>query len=587
MRTFGTPASDYGTACIETDDFGSLLLTGGGVTNGNGVQFGVVKTAYDGTLEWHKMFPIGSFSLAFDAVVSDNGYCILGSTGSSFNTQELFLMQLDNSGNVLWKYNYGFATNGQPVQLVKCKNGDLLCFAISNYNTGGYPAALLMRVSASGDVLWAKSYSGFNGVDPKALVELTDESLAFTATVRLPNESYPEHVLVSRLDFQGVPIWTKTFATPYLEQSRDLVANDQNDLFLVGQSYDIGNEWDGFLLKLDGDGNKVFDVHYNAGTFQGEIFRDIILTSDGSPILLGDIGGFNERNLSMLKVGKDNGAINWSHQYPLSPMFTNYSSDMYLSFNEGVVFTGDVRPPSYWRDAALFRANSYGETGCYTESVAFTTRSNLFESDEVVLSSFEIANVPRSNFDFNPPTDAITEKTICEDIGPLAFISASMHEDCPQVCADFACESYGDPTSWYWEFEGAFPSNSTEENPTNICFAGSGNFDVSLTISNSDGSTTIHTTIDVPELDCPLGEIPNIFTPNGDQVNDLFEFEGLSGEFHFSIVNRWGNLVFETSTPGHFWDGTNSQGNEVSEGVYFYSLKKGSNTKHGFIHVER
>jgi len=90
-----------------------------------------------------------------------------------------------------------------------------------------------------------------------------------------------------------------------------------------------------------------------------------------------------------------------------------------------------------------------------------------------------------------------------------------------------------------------------------------------------------------PVVGCPFGEIRNVITPNGDNINDAFEIEGMNGDFHLSILNRWGVVVFETSVSGDFWDGTNSQGKLVSEGVYFYRLTKGGVEKHGFVHVVR
>jgi len=415
MKTFGTQASDYGTTCIQTEDLGSLLITGGGIANGSGVQFGVVKTSYDGSLEWQKLYQSGSFSLAYSAVVSGNGYCILGSTGSSFNNQETFLMQLDQAGNEVWKYHYEFATNGQPTQLLKCQNGDLVCLGVSNYNSGGYPSGLIMRLDSNGNVLWAKTYALFYGISPRGITELSDGSLAFTALLRHNTLTYPDHVLVARLDANGTPLWSKAFHTEFLEEPRAIVSNESDELFLAGQTYIPNNEWDGFLLKLDQDGNTIFDVHYNAGTFQGEIFRDLILDDQNDVVLIGDVGGFNERNISMLKVAQNTGAIQWSYQYPLSPMFTNYPADLYLSYNNGIVFTGDVRPPTYYRDAALFRADENGQAGCYTEPVNFATQSGIFETNDQVLNVFTYDSVTRSAFTFVNPNDAITEKIVCAE----------------------------------------------------------------------------------------------------------------------------------------------------------------------------
>lgn len=593
MKTFGTTNSDYGTACIQTEDYGSLLLTTGGVSNGSTVQFGVVKTTYDGTLEWQKVFQLGSHAIAADAVLSEGGYCIVGSVGGSLNNRTMFLMQLDPSGNEIWKYQYDLGPNGHPIQLIKCANGDLLCLLTTNYNTGGSPSGMMVRLNPSGDVLWSRIYAQLNGVSPRAVTELSDGSFAFLSAVRMSNHTYPEHLSVTKTDASGNPLWSTVFYSEYLEQPHDMVANDQDDLFVVGQAYAIESEWDGFLLKLDRDGNRQFDVFYDAGTFQGEIFRDVVINEtpteglDAEVLILGDAGGFSERNISMLSVNEGNGAIQWSHQYPMSPMFTNYPADMYLSFNDGVVFTGDVRPPTYFRDAALFRTDASGRIACFTSPISYSRYTSVFEelSEEMVVN--DLTNVQRTTFAFVEPFDPITEKVVCEDPGPVAFVSYEMENECPSVCVNFQSENLGDPTAWFWEFEGATTQQSYDANPTGICYNQPGTYPVRLTVTNTEGSSTFESTVIIPETDCPLSEIPNVFTPNGDNVNDVFEFKGLSGDFHFSIVNRWGEVVFETKEPNVFWDGTNLKGQPVSEGVYFYQLVKGDQTKHGFIQLDR
>src|SRR3990172_8294664 len=63
--------------------------------------------------------------------------------------------------------------------------------------------------------------------------------------------------------------------------------------------------------------------------------------------------------------------------------------------------------------------------------------------------------------------------------------------------------------------------------------------------------------------------IPNIFTPNGDDLNDRFHIENANvKEFHFLVFNRWGILLFETIAPEIDWDGKTLAGVEVPEGNY-------------------
>lgn len=64
--------------------------------------------------------------------------------------------------------------------------------------------------------------------------------------------------------------------------------------------------------------------------------------------------------------------------------------------------------------------------------------------------------------------------------------------------------------------------------------------------------------------------VPNVFTPNGDQINDAFYFStDCNVPIEGKIMNRWGNVVFETNKASIGWDGT-SNGNKDVAGTYFY-----------------
>lgn len=76
--------------------------------------------------------------------------------------------------------------------------------------------------------------------------------------------------------------------------------------------------------------------------------------------------------------------------------------------------------------------------------------------------------------------------------------------------------------------------------------------------------------IEVTEQNCDL-TIPNVFTPNADGINDLFEIENLEHypNAQMVIYNRWGQKVFEHSDYyNNWWDGANAP-----DGTYFYVLR--------------
>lgn len=74
-------------------------------------------------------------------------------------------------------------------------------------------------------------------------------------------------------------------------------------------------------------------------------------------------------------------------------------------------------------------------------------------------------------------------------------------------------------------------------------------------------------------VDCDPYRLPNIITPNGDGLNDLFQpFPyAFVDKVNMVIYNRWGIMVYKTENPNIDWDGKdiNSQ-NPCSDGVYFY-----------------
>jgi gliding motility-associated-like protein len=83
-------------------------------------------------------------------------------------------------------------------------------------------------------------------------------------------------------------------------------------------------------------------------------------------------------------------------------------------------------------------------------------------------------------------------------------------------------------------------------------------------------------------------KIPNVFSPNADGVNDLFEIENLAQGAEVSIYNRWGALVFESNNPNNFWDGRTKGGTPVPGGIYYYIVKiPGSESKKGFVELIR
>ena len=68
--------------------------------------------------------------------------------------------------------------------------------------------------------------------------------------------------------------------------------------------------------------------------------------------------------------------------------------------------------------------------------------------------------------------------------------------------------------------------------------------------------------------------VPNAFSPNHDQINDVFKVKSYQNivEFHAYIFNRWGQKLYEWTNIDGGWDGT-YRGNDVKQGTYFVLVK--------------
>ena len=78
-------------------------------------------------------------------------------------------------------------------------------------------------------------------------------------------------------------------------------------------------------------------------------------------------------------------------------------------------------------------------------------------------------------------------------------------------------------------------------------------------------------------------EVPNVLTANdADDINNVFYIKGLIESCSLSIINRWGEVVFQDDAYNNNWSPEN-----LNDGVYFYSLylKESDRTFQGFVTI--
>jgi gliding motility-associated-like protein len=148
--------------------------------------------------------------------------------------------------------------------------------------------------------------------------------------------------------------------------------------------------------------------------------------------------------------------------------------------------------------------------------------------------------------------------------------------------------NFGDPNS-------GGSNTSMSLNPSHS-FSNVGTYTVSALVEFQCYTDTLELTLTL--VDCPQDPpavipdspllVPNVISPNNDGLNDLFEIDNLQENTEVIILNRWGNVVFSSTNYQNNWDGKDTSGKELADGVYTYKYKtKDAKIGHGFLHLVR
>lgn len=149
--------------------------------------------------------------------------------------------------------------------------------------------------------------------------------------------------------------------------------------------------------------------------------------------------------------------------------------------------------------------------------------------------------------------------------------------------------------SYIWDFDNGLTDNTANLSSVQSFYAEPGIYNVMLVAQNGDCFDT--TFVEITILEAPIVvpvtiTAPNVFTPNGDGINDFFSLNTLNIiNLDIVILSRWGNIIYESDDVNFEWDGK-SAGSDCPEGVYFYSYTaQGAQSEafesHGFVQLIR
>jgi hypothetical protein len=215
---------------------------------------------------------------------SDGGYIINGWTTSfGAGARDGWLFKTDSKGNVIWEKAYGWSGDEVFTDILTTEDGGYIMSGQTKSVGSGGGDAWIIKTDADGNIQWDKTY-GESGNDWADSIMPTDDN-GYIVAARF-NYSW---IWIFKLDQYGNTIWSKIFYEYPTHSWPSRAMQTADGGYIVAGSTGISNvDGNALLLKLDSDGNKVWDKTF--GTYDNdEVCNELIQSKDGGYVMVGSI----------------------------------------------------------------------------------------------------------------------------------------------------------------------------------------------------------------------------------------------------------------------------------------------------------
>jgi hypothetical protein len=349
QKNYGGNNFECATSVKQTSDGGyfvagyTLSNNGDVVGHKGGSDFWVLKLNSAGTIVWKRIYGGSNDDRCYAAIpTSDGGYILAGTSNSSdgdvTNNKgafDMWVVKLNSTGGITWKRNFGgpdddaaysideLATGGYVIAgESKSQTGDV------SSNKGGYDYSIL-QISASGSLVWKRSYGGSSDEGAKSIQQCSDGSFIVAGTTNsndydVSNNRGGSDFWVLRLRPNGTIRWNFTYGGTTNDEAYSVIQLSNGNFAVVGETEsnngnipDNSGGDDFWVLSLRGSGSVLWSRTF--GGLNDDNARFVSETSDGAIVVAGktesnslDVTGFKGgQDFWVIKVRRFSGNLEW------------------------------------------------------------------------------------------------------------------------------------------------------------------------------------------------------------------------------------------------------------------------------------
>ena len=406
------PKEDIAFAIIQTLDGGFALTGQMGLSDALNFDVFLLKIDANGEQEWIRSFGGPDKDVGYSlAQTEDQGFIVAGAYGITFEndadqtlTSSMYLIKTNATGTTDWIKRYGDTLDDYATSVIPLPNGDFAVHGIKGVPERGVEYAYL-RVEASGDSLWTKTY-GTALDDDWATSAISTGDGGFLQT----GYTFGTGTYLIRYQENGDTLWTQHYGASNTF-FQDIALGENGIIYNLSTNLDADEDF--ILTAIDvSNGEELWSKEIGKST-QNERSVAITTATDKGIVLLGSANRFDQLDLVLVKTNEEGNSLNF---HAIGEVFIDEMPD--CSSTDGI-------PLKDWLIEAK-GANTY-----YT----YTDENGQYDL-LLDIGTYEVRVIPASDYWQPCVEEVIVEAT---DFGETIInFGVKKEERCPYLLVDIS-----------------------------------------------------------------------------------------------------------------------------------------------------
>ncbi|KUG24880.1 hypothetical protein ASZ90_005307 [hydrocarbon metagenome] len=300
FKTFGTDRDPDGGSDVIVANDGNYVVLGNTESYGAGrIDFYLLKLDPNGNLIWSKTYG-GQYDESASEVLqtSDGGFIMCGNTKlSASGSRDAYIVRVDAQGNQLWAKNYGGAGGETASGIIETSDGGYI-FSGSTTSNGTDDFQLwIVKIDANGNEVWSKTHGGAEWEEAASISPTSDGGYILSGYTLSKGAGAKDAYLI-KVNATGDVIWDKVFGDIHADEFRDAKETPDGGFIAVGYSitfFSQQNQYrDLFIVKTNSSGDLVWSKLI--GSDKNEGASSVRITTDGGFVISGFTDSYSKSN---------------------------------------------------------------------------------------------------------------------------------------------------------------------------------------------------------------------------------------------------------------------------------------------------